>query len=57
MVQPRPHFCLFSFFPTTIYKKNVDFSRIQTRIVGIEGKLTYLLTTISAVLSNTKSFC
>ena len=55
---PTPASFLFIFvLSDNNLQKIVDFSRIQTRIVGIEGKLTDLLTTISAVLSNTKSFC
>ena len=32
--------CLFSFFSTTILRKIVDFCRIRTQIVGVEGKHT-----------------
>ena len=47
---PIPNsFCLFSFFSNTNYtEKTVDFSRIKTRIVGVEGKLADHLTTTTA---------
>ena len=32
--------CLFSFFSKTILRKIVDFCRIRTQIVGVEGKHT-----------------
>ena len=42
MGQPRPLYCLFSFFSNTNYtEKTVGLSGIQTRIVGIEGDHAY----------------
>ena len=42
-------FLLFPFFSTTILlKKTVEFSRIQTWIVGVEGKHADHLTTTMA---------
>ena len=38
MAHPRPLFNLFSFFSNNLQNKTVDFSRIRTRIVGIESK-------------------
>ena len=47
MGQPRPLFCLFSFFSNT---NTVDVSGIQTRIVGVEGEHADHLTTSKAKL-------
>ena len=46
MGQPRPLFCLFSFFSITILQKN--------RIVGVEGEHADHLTTTTALVH---SFC
>ena len=46
MYQARPLSCLFSFFLNTNFtEKTVDFSGIQTRIVGLEGKHVDQMTT------------
>ena len=51
MGQPRPLFCLFSFFSNTNFTENtVDVSGIQTRIVGVEGEHADHLTTSKAKL-------
>ena len=50
MGQPRPHFCLFSFFSNTNFTETtVGFSGIRTRIIGVEGKhADHLATTTSS---------
>ena len=43
-------FCLFSFFSNTNFiEKNLDVSRIRTRIVGVEGEHTYHFTTTTTL--------
>ena len=47
--QPRPLFCLFSFFTNTnLTEKTVGVRRIRTQIVGVEGKHADHLTTTTA---------
>ena len=48
MVQPRSNFSLYFVFSTTILQKNVDFSGIETRIVGVEGEQADHLTITTA---------
>ena len=49
-------FCLFELFTSNYYTiKIIDFSQIQTRIVGAEGELADRLTTTSA--QSKKLFC
>ena len=49
MGQPRPLFCLFSFFSNTNFtEKTVGVSRIRTQIVGVEGEYADHLTTTTA---------
>ena len=49
MGQPRPLFCLFSFFSNTHFtEKTVGFCWIRTRFVGVEGNHADHLTTTTA---------
>ena len=48
-------FCLCPVFSTTILQKNIDFSRIRTRIVRVEGECADHLTTTTDLLSQTLS--
>ena len=53
MGQPRPLFVSFrSFQSQSLQKNTVDVSRIQTRIVGVEGKHADHLTTTTAPVSH-----
>ena len=52
MAIPGP-FCLFSFFSHTLQNKNVDFSRIRTRSVGVEGDHADHKTTTTATTTTT----
>ena len=49
MGRSRLLFCLFSIFSAKIWQKNVDFSGIQTRIIGVEGEHTDHLTTTTVL--------
>ena len=40
---------LFSFFQTIYWIKTVEFSRIRTRIIGVEGDHTDHLTATTAI--------
>ena len=42
---------IFVLFKHNITERTVDFSGIQTRIVGVEGKHAYQLTTTTALLN------
>ena len=46
---PASFYVFLVFWTTTILRKNVDFSEIQTRIVGVEGELADQLTTTTAL--------
>ena len=48
--QPRPLFVYFRSFQTQYYRKTIGFSRIRTRIVGVEGEHADHLTTTTAPL-------
>ena len=48
MDQPWPLFVYFCSFQAQFYRKNVDFSGIRTRIVGVEGEYADHLTTTTA---------
>ena len=48
-------FCLCPVFSTTILQKNIDFSRIRTRIVRVEGECADHLTTTTDLLSQSLS--
>ena len=51
MGQPRPLFCLFSFFSNTRFtERTVGVSRIQTRIVGVEGEYADHMTTTTTII-------
>ena len=52
MGQPRPPFCLFSFFSNTNLQKTEGFSGIRTWIVGVEDKHADHLTTTTAKYDN-----
>ena len=54
MIQPRHLFVYFhSFKNKNFTDKTVDFNRIRTRIVGIEGEhADHLTTTMAQVLTN-----
>ena len=50
MCHSRPLYCLFQFFQWNLKKvKVVDFSQIQTRSIGVEGKYDDHMTTITAL--------
>ena len=46
-------FVFFSSFQIQFYRKSVDFNRIRTQIVGVEGEHTDHLTTTTAALFST----
>ena len=46
-------FWLFSFFLNTIFQRSVDFSRIRTQIIGVEGKHVDDLTNTTTIILNT----
>ena len=58
MGQPRPLFCLFSFFSNTNFtEKTVGFSAIQTSIIRVEGEHGDHLTNTTALKQSLVTFC